>query len=196
MVLTAFTWSCCIGACARDAALLVTLLALALGSTIALGSWFQYGDDGIRAGIKAAGYFFIISAVAAWYRVTVYSRLLLAVGRAPLALTTCLRLISRRRSFRLRCLQAESVRALQSGEEFTTVCHGTWRARRQALHASADVSIKIVLQRQRHIFQPLKKAFNREIKIKSAHGDRKTVEPVPDWRMGTMLDGRRRKDLN
>lgn len=72
MVLTAFTWSGAICAPARDLALTATLVLLAIGSTIALGSWFQYGEEGVRAGIKAAGYFFIASAVAAWYRVTVY----------------------------------------------------------------------------------------------------------------------------
>lgn len=80
MVLTAYTWSAAICAPARDAALTATLVLLAIGSSIALGSWFQYGDEGIRAGIKAAGYFFVLSAIAAWYRVTVYRKFDVSVG--------------------------------------------------------------------------------------------------------------------
>lgn len=72
MVLAAFTWSAAICAPARDLALTTTLVFLAIGSTVGLASWFSFGEEGVRAGVKAAGYFFILSAIAAWYRVTVY----------------------------------------------------------------------------------------------------------------------------
>jgi hypothetical protein len=46
------------------------LSTLAIGSTIAC-CVFAYGS-GVRAGMKAAAYFWIISSILAWWRVTVY----------------------------------------------------------------------------------------------------------------------------
>ena len=71
VVLTFMTWSGALAATARDVVLSVCLFSLAIGSTIAC-CLFAYGD-GVQAGIKAAAYFWIISALAAWWRVTVYT---------------------------------------------------------------------------------------------------------------------------
>lgn len=84
-VLTAFTWPAAICALARDLALFLTLLFLAIGSTIALGSYYQYGAA-LESAIKAAGYFFVLSSIAAWWRVTVYRE----SGWAPSLATSCL----------------------------------------------------------------------------------------------------------
>ena len=46
------------------------LTTLAIGSTIAC-CLFSYGS-GIEAGIKVAAYFWIISSILAWWRVTAY----------------------------------------------------------------------------------------------------------------------------
>lgn len=70
VVLTFITWSGALAATARDLILCITLFSLAIGSTIAC-CLFAYGT-GVKAGIKAAAYFWIISSLAAWWRVTVY----------------------------------------------------------------------------------------------------------------------------
>ncbi|MCJ1299181.1 hypothetical protein MMC08_001973 [Hypocenomyce scalaris] len=70
MVLTAFTWMGAFAATARDLILSGVLFSLAIGCTIAL-CLFSYGS-GVDAGIKAAAYFWIISSVLAWWRVSVY----------------------------------------------------------------------------------------------------------------------------
>ena len=46
------------------------LFSLAIGTTIAC-SLFAYGE-GVAYGIKAAAYFWMLSALLAWWRVTVY----------------------------------------------------------------------------------------------------------------------------
>lgn len=55
---------------ARDLVLCGTLVTLAIGSTIAC-CLFAYGG-GVSVGMYVAAYFFIISAILAWWRVTVY----------------------------------------------------------------------------------------------------------------------------
>ena len=57
-------------ASARDLILCGVLTTLAIGSTIAC-CLFAYGT-GVIAGMKAAAYFWIVSAILAWWRVTVY----------------------------------------------------------------------------------------------------------------------------
>lgn len=59
-----------IAACGRDVVLAALLFALAIGSTVAC-SLFAYGN-GANVGIKVAAYFWILSAILAWWRVTVY----------------------------------------------------------------------------------------------------------------------------
>lgn len=84
VVLTVFTWSCALAATARDMVLTACLTSLAIGSTIAC-CLFAYnggtsetsgsGDGevgGVTMGIKAASYFWMFSALCAWWRVTVY----------------------------------------------------------------------------------------------------------------------------
>lgn len=70
VVLTAFTWSGALAATARDVVLCICLFSLAIGSTIAC-CLFAY-EPGTKAGIKAAAYFWMLSSLAAWWRVTVY----------------------------------------------------------------------------------------------------------------------------
>lgn len=84
VVLTVFTWSSALAATARDLVLTACLTSLAIGSTIAC-CLFAYnggssetsgsGDGevgGVTMGIKAASYFWMLSALLAWWRVTVY----------------------------------------------------------------------------------------------------------------------------
>ncbi|KAL3477428.1 GPR1/FUN34/yaaH family-domain-containing protein [Aspergillus californicus] len=70
VVLAFFTWSGAIASTARDLILCAVLTTLAIGTTIAC-CLFAYGG-GVRTGMKAAAYFWIISAILAWWRVTVY----------------------------------------------------------------------------------------------------------------------------
>lgn len=87
VVLTVFTWSGAIAATARDIVLSVCLFSLAVGSTIACCLFAYNGGSGTAAegspsgdglsggvtmGIKAASYFWMLSALCAWWRVTVY----------------------------------------------------------------------------------------------------------------------------
>ncbi|KAL3488081.1 hypothetical protein BJX62DRAFT_253565 [Aspergillus germanicus] len=58
IILTFFTWSGAIASSARDLILCAVLTTLAIGSTIAC-CMFTYGS-GVRAGMKAAAYFWII----------------------------------------------------------------------------------------------------------------------------------------
>ncbi|GAA5983261.1 hypothetical protein JCM11641_002240 [Rhodosporidiobolus odoratus] len=68
--LAAFTWSGAIAAFARDLILAACLSCLAIGTTIAC-CLFASGT-GVGAGIKAAAYFWMLSSLFAWWRVTVY----------------------------------------------------------------------------------------------------------------------------
>ncbi|OCK72827.1 hypothetical protein K432DRAFT_411410 [Lepidopterella palustris CBS 459.81] len=70
IVLTFFTWSGVLASAARDLVLCGVLTSLAIGSTIAC-CLFAYGS-GVDKGMKAAAYFWIISSILAWWRVTVY----------------------------------------------------------------------------------------------------------------------------
>ncbi|KAI9876280.1 MAG: hypothetical protein M1830_006879 [Pleopsidium flavum] len=70
VVLSFFTWSGAIASSARDLILCAVLTTLAIGSTIAC-CLFAYGS-GVGTGMKVAAYFWIISAILAWWRVTVY----------------------------------------------------------------------------------------------------------------------------
>ncbi|KAL4960347.1 GPR1/FUN34/yaaH family-domain-containing protein [Aspergillus stella-maris] len=70
VVLAFFTWSGALASSARDVILCGVLTTLAIGTTIAC-CLFAYGS-GVRMGMKAAAYFWIISAILAWWRVTVY----------------------------------------------------------------------------------------------------------------------------
>ncbi|KAF7712102.1 Uncharacterized protein PECH_004450 [Penicillium ucsense] len=70
VVLAFFTWSGAIAASARDLVLCAVLTFLAIGTTIAC-CLFAYGS-GVGTGMKAAAYFWIISSILAWWRVTVY----------------------------------------------------------------------------------------------------------------------------
>ncbi|KAK3719106.1 hypothetical protein LTR37_004670 [Vermiconidia calcicola] len=82
VVLTVFTWSGALAATARDVVLSICLFSLAIGSTIACCMFAYNGgsgsasDDGLTGGVtmgmKAASYFWMLSALAAWWRVTVY----------------------------------------------------------------------------------------------------------------------------
>lgn len=71
VVLAAITWSGAIAATARDLTLCVVLFSLAIGTTIAC-CLFAFNPEGIRGGIKAAAYFWMVSSLAAWWRVTCY----------------------------------------------------------------------------------------------------------------------------
>lgn len=70
VVLAFFTWSCALASSARDLILCGILTTLATGATIAC-CLFAYGS-GVRTGMKVAAYFWIISAILGWWRVTVY----------------------------------------------------------------------------------------------------------------------------
>jgi hypothetical protein len=59
-----------IAATARDVILATLLFALAIGTTIAC-CLFAYGN-GVGVGIKVAAYFWMFSALLAWWRVAVY----------------------------------------------------------------------------------------------------------------------------
>jgi len=84
VVLTVFTWSSALAASARDIVLTACLTSLAIGSTIACclfgyngGSSTSSGSGdgesgGVTMGIKAASYFWMLAALLAWWRVTVY----------------------------------------------------------------------------------------------------------------------------
>lgn len=72
VVLTMFTWSGALAAAARDAVLTALLVCLATGSTIACCLYAYNGEDGVKHGIKAAAYFWMLSAALAWWRATVY----------------------------------------------------------------------------------------------------------------------------
>jgi uncharacterized protein len=75
VVLTAFTWGGAIAATARDLVLTGCLAALAIGSTIAcclFAGQAGTSSPSVRAGIKAASYFWMLSALLAWWRVIVY----------------------------------------------------------------------------------------------------------------------------
>lgn len=82
IILAVFTWSGAIAACARDIVLSACLFSLAIGSTIACclfayngGTGSASGDGlagGVTNGIKVASYFWMLSALCAWWRVTVY----------------------------------------------------------------------------------------------------------------------------
>ncbi|KAJ9605391.1 hypothetical protein H2200_010048 [Cladophialophora chaetospira] len=69
--LTMTTWVGALAATARDVVLALTLFTLAIGCTIAL-SLFAYDPDTTRAGIKAAAYFWMLSAMFAWWRSSVF----------------------------------------------------------------------------------------------------------------------------
>ncbi|KAF2748043.1 hypothetical protein M011DRAFT_518766 [Sporormia fimetaria CBS 119925] len=77
IILSIFTWSSALAATARDVVLSACLFALAIGSTIAC-CLFAYNnagnpeEGGVTRGIKAASYFWMFSALCAWWRVTVY----------------------------------------------------------------------------------------------------------------------------
>lgn len=70
VVMAAFTWSGAIATTARDVILAAILFSLAIGSTIAC-CLFAYGH-GVKDGMKAAAYFWLLAALLAWWRVTVY----------------------------------------------------------------------------------------------------------------------------
>ncbi|KAI7217835.1 hypothetical protein KC333_g3951 [Hortaea werneckii] len=69
VVLAFFTWSCAFAAVARDVILATLLFFLAIGSTIACS---LFNPESARGNIKAAAYFWIFSAILAWWRSTVY----------------------------------------------------------------------------------------------------------------------------
>ena len=87
VILCVFTWSGALAATARDVVLSICLFSLAIGSTIAC-CMFAFngrpvttadtsasGDSltgGVTMGMKAASYFWMLSALCAWWRVTVY----------------------------------------------------------------------------------------------------------------------------
>ncbi|KAI0592754.1 GPR1/FUN34/yaaH family-domain-containing protein [Biscogniauxia sp. FL1348] len=82
VILCVFTWSCALAATARDIVLGACLFSLAVGSTIACCLFARNGgigsasgdglEGGVTRGIKAASYFWMLSALLAWWRVTVY----------------------------------------------------------------------------------------------------------------------------
>ncbi|KAI0017053.1 GPR1/FUN34/yaaH family-domain-containing protein [Xylariomycetidae sp. FL0641] len=82
VMLAVFTWSCALAATARDVVLTACLTSLAIGSTIACclfayngGTGSASGDGlagGVTMGIKAASYFWMLAALCAWWRTTVY----------------------------------------------------------------------------------------------------------------------------
>ena len=61
-----------IASLARDLIIAGLLFSLAIGSTIACCLFSPDGDYGTKAGIKAAAYFWMLAALLAWWRVTVY----------------------------------------------------------------------------------------------------------------------------
>ncbi|GAB1316456.1 hypothetical protein MFIFM68171_06666 [Madurella fahalii] len=65
-----FTWSGALASAARDLVLCGVMTTLAIGSTIAC-CLFAYGP-GVSTGMYVAAYFWIVSAILAWWRVTVY----------------------------------------------------------------------------------------------------------------------------
>jgi hypothetical protein len=84
VVLSVFTWSGALAASARDLVLTGVLVCLAIGSTIAC-CLFSYnggssstsgsGDSetgSVTSAMKAAAYFWLLSALLAWWRVTAY----------------------------------------------------------------------------------------------------------------------------
>ncbi|KAH9828955.1 GPR1/FUN34/yaaH family-domain-containing protein [Rhodofomes roseus] len=71
VVLMTFTWICAVGAFARDMILFGILLSLAIGCTLATGGWYAFGS-GAYATVKAAAYFWMISALLATWRCAVY----------------------------------------------------------------------------------------------------------------------------
>ena len=70
-MLAVTTWSGAIASLARDLVVAATLFAVAIGTTIAC-CLFAYGEPGVSNGIKAAAYFWMLSALLAWWRVTVF----------------------------------------------------------------------------------------------------------------------------
>jgi len=68
--LTLTTWACAVAATARDLILATLLFSLAIGTTIAC-CLFAFGS-GVEHGIKAAAYFWLLAALLAWWRSTVY----------------------------------------------------------------------------------------------------------------------------
>lgn len=82
VVLTVFTWSSAIAATARDVIFAACLYSLAIGSTIGCclfayngGNGSASGDGlegGVTRGIKAASYFWMLSALCGWWRATAY----------------------------------------------------------------------------------------------------------------------------
>ncbi|KAK5168387.1 uncharacterized protein LTR77_006957 [Saxophila tyrrhenica] len=84
VVLSVFTWSGALASTARDLVLCICLFSLAIGSTIACCLFAYNGgqssesgsgdglEGGVTNGIKAAAYFWMLSSLAAWWRVTVY----------------------------------------------------------------------------------------------------------------------------
>jgi uncharacterized protein len=73
VVLTGFTWGGAAAATARDLVLSGCLTSLAIGSTIACCLFAGNGEsESLRSGIKAAAYFWMLSALLAWWRVIVY----------------------------------------------------------------------------------------------------------------------------
>lgn len=73
VVLAVTTWSCAIAACGRDVIIAALTISLATGTTIACCLFHPGVDSSSRkAGIKAAAYFWLLAALLAWWRVTVY----------------------------------------------------------------------------------------------------------------------------
>ncbi|KAI1484879.1 hypothetical protein F5X96DRAFT_683263 [Biscogniauxia mediterranea] len=82
VILCVFTWSCALAATARDIVLRACLFSLAIGSTIACCLFAYNGgtgpapgdglEGGVAKGTKAASYFWVLSTLLAWWRVTVY----------------------------------------------------------------------------------------------------------------------------
>ncbi|KIW60657.1 hypothetical protein PV05_00857 [Exophiala xenobiotica] len=68
--LATVTWAGAVAATARDAILAALLFSLAIGSTIAC-CLFAYGS-GVGTGMKVAAYFWLLAALLAWWRTTVY----------------------------------------------------------------------------------------------------------------------------
>jgi len=68
--LATVTWAGAVAATARDAILAALLFSLAIGSTIAC-CVFAYGS-GVGTGMKVAAYFWLLAALLAWWRTTVY----------------------------------------------------------------------------------------------------------------------------
>lgn len=66
------TFAGAISAFARDLVLAIVLSTLCIGSALAAGGLYASGEPAVSNTVKAAAYFFIISAIFAWWRVTVY----------------------------------------------------------------------------------------------------------------------------